>query len=91
MPKFIDHHGKMPQMPPEAVQQGMQMLQQMKADIQAGKVNEFGVKPLNVYLGPEGESWCVTEAPNAEAVIRAHAAVGAQLSASDIVEVNSLV
>ncbi len=92
MPKFMDHHPKGQQpMSPEAMQQGMQMMQQMRADIQAGKSDEFGVKPLNVFMGADGESWCLTEAPNAHAVVKAHGAKGAQLTAADVVEVTSLV
>lgn len=72
MPKFMDHHPKAGPMPPEAMQQGMQMMQQMRADIQAGKADQFGVKPFNVFVGADGEAFCLTEAPNVEAVIRAH-------------------
>ncbi|MBI4330324.1 MAG: DUF4242 domain-containing protein [Chloroflexi bacterium] len=83
MPKFLDHHAKMPQMPPEH-------MAQMKTNVQGKKADKFGVTPLNVIMGTNGEAWCLSEAPNAEAVIKAHEAVGAKLSRSDIVEVNTL-
>lgn len=91
MPKFIDHHAKMPQLPPEAMQQQMQMMEQMKADIKAKRPDQFGVTPVNVLMGVNGESWCLTEAPNADAVIKAHQAKGAILNRSDVIEVSSLV
>ncbi len=90
MPRFLDHHAKMPAMPPEAVEQGKKMLEQMKSDIKARKADQFNVTPVNVFMGANGESWCLTDAPNADAVIKAHAAKGSKLSLSDIVEVTSL-
>ena len=91
MPKFLDHHGKMPPMSPEMMQQGQQMMQQLAGAIKAKQADKFGVTPINVFMGVNGESWCMTEAPNAEAIIKSHAANGATLTKADIVEINSLV
>lgn len=93
MPKFLDNHA-MPQpsqMTPEQMQQGMQMMQQMKEDIVAGKPDQYGVKPLNVFMGANGHAWCLTEAADADAVIKAHAVRGVGLTQDDITEVSSLV
>ena len=84
MPKFIDYHEKLPPMPPEVVEQ-------MKATIQAGQTDEFGVKPINVYMGTGGQAVCMSEAPNAEAVRKAHEAKGIPVDSDTIIEVTSLV
>lgn len=82
MPKFMDHH-PMPQLPPEA-------MQQMKAAAEAGQADPNGVTPLNIFVGANGTAFCYTEAPNAEAVIKSHAAQGLTLDRSQITQVNSL-
>ena len=82
MPKFIDHH-PMPQMPPEA-------MKQMKAMAEARQADPNGVIPLNVFVGADGTAFCYSEAANAEAVIKSHAAVGFKLDPSQITEVKSL-
>lgn len=87
MPKFIDHHSKMPPMTPEV----RKVVQQIANDIKAKKADPFGVMPVNVYIGVDGEAWCLTDAPNADAVMKMHEANGMQLSKNDIIEVNSLV
>ena len=91
MPMFFDHHGRMPPMSPEAMSQGMKMLDQMKEDIKTKKKDKFGVTPINVYMGVNGESWCLTEAPSADAVIKSHEAKGAKLTLKDITQVSLLV
>ena len=83
MPKFLDYHEKAPQMPPEAIQG-------MVAAIKAGNVDQFGVKPLNAF-GGGGHAWCLTEAPNADAVCKSHQAVGIELDQGEVTEVQSYV
>jgi len=82
MPKFMDHH-RMPQLPPEA-------MQQMKAMAEAGQADPNGVTPLNLFVGADGTAFCYCEAPSAEAVIKTHAAEGVTLDPSQITEVNSM-
>ena len=78
MPKFLDYHAKAPELPPEMVQAAI-------ADINAGKADEFGVKPLNAFFSPStGEAYCYTEAPSAEAVCKAHEAKGMALGLGDV-------
>jgi hypothetical protein len=83
MPKFIDHHA-MPQLPPEA-------MQQMKAMANSGQADPNGVTPLNVFSGADGTAFCYSEGPDAEAVIRSHAAMGVTLKPEQITEVTSLI
>jgi hypothetical protein len=84
MPKFIDHHPMAPNLPPEA-QEGI------AERLRAGKSDEFGVTGLNVYLGKDGSAYCLSEAPDAEAVVKAHAAAGFPLERSDVLEVEPVV
>ena len=84
MPKFLDYHAKAPDMPPE-------VMQAVAADMKAGKVDEFGVKPINAFMSTAGEAYCLTEAPNADAVCKSHEAHGIALDKGDVREVQSLV
>lgn len=81
----------MPPLPPEAMKQQAERLQQIQAAIKAKRADSFGVTVTNVLMGTNGEAWCLTEAPNAEAVIKSHAANGVQLQRSELVEINPLV
>jgi Protein of unknown function (DUF4242) len=83
VPKFIDHH-EMRDVAPE-------MAQGIAERIKAGEADEHGVKGLNVFLGKDGTAFCLSEAPDADSVVRAHEAVGLPLVRSDVVEVESVV
>jgi hypothetical protein len=83
MPKFIDHH-EMRDVAPE-------MAEGLAERIKAGQLDEHGVKGLNVFLGKDGTAYCLSEAPSADAVVKAHEAVGFHLDRSDVVEVQSVV
>lgn len=83
MPKFIDHH-EMSELAPEA-RAGI------AEKLRAGEADEHGVRGINVFLGKNGESYCLSEAPSAEAVKKAHEALGFSISDRDIVEVESVV
>ncbi len=91
MPRFLDHHAKMPAMPPEAMEQGKKMLEQLKGAIKAKKADRFGVTPVNVFMGANGESWCLTDSPSVDAVVKSHEANGAKLTRNDVFEVSPLV
>jgi hypothetical protein len=82
MPRFIDHHPTNPNLPPELVTLIRQRLQ-------SGERDEFGERGINVFIGAE-QTYCYTEAPNAEAVRRSHAALGIILGPEAIVEVQVL-
>ncbi len=80
MPLFVDHHATMP-MPPE-------MAQAVVEKMKSGQLDEFGVKGINAFIG-EKETWCLTDAPNAEAVHKGHEAIGVTLGEGAIQEVRS--
>jgi Nickel responsive protein SCO4226-like len=83
MPKFIDHH-EMRDVAPE-------MAAGIAERIKAGDPDEHGVKGLNVFIGKDGTAFCLSEAPDADAVIKAHESYGFSLDRSDVVEVESVV
>jgi hypothetical protein len=83
MPRFIDHH-EMRDVAPE-------MADGIAERIKAGDPDEHGVRGLNVFLGKDGTAYCLSEAPDAEAVVKAHEAYGFTLDRSDVVEVQSVV
>ena len=84
MPTFIDYHEKLPAMPPEA-------MAQVQANLKAHKTDAFGVTAVNLFMGSKGEAYCMSEAPNADAVKKAHDAMGIPLKAHDIHQVKALV
>ena len=83
MPRFLDHH-PMPDLPPGA-------MEAMKGRIERGEADEFGVTPKNIYAATNGNAYCVSDAAEADAVIKAHAAMGVTITAADVDEVSSLV
>ena len=82
MPSFLDHH-PMPDLPPNAVDG-------LKGRIASGETDEFGWTIKSIFVGKSGTAYCVSEAADAEAVIKAHAAMGVPITAADIDEVSSL-
>ena len=88
MPQFMDFHAQMPEMSPERAQE---LMAGMKEQIASGQPNELGVKPINAFFGTGGQSYCLAEAPNAEAVVKSHEAVGVPQTLDKIHEVNSVV
>ena len=86
MPMFLDYHA-MPAMPPEQMKK---MTDQLKATKASRKADSSGVVLLNVYMA-HGEAWGISEAPNAEAIMKSHAALGIKIKASDVVELTSVI
>lgn len=82
MPRFLDHHTNTGALPKEAVAM-------ITSAVKAGKADQFGVKPIDVLIA-QGESYCITEAPNADAVIKSHKAIGFELGKSNVKQVTSL-
>lgn len=81
MAKFIDSH-KGPKLSPEAVKR-------VADEIKSSKVDEFGVKTLNVYYDDEGTIFCLTEGPDAEAVKKHHEKL--RLPCDYITEIKSVI
>ncbi len=84
MPKFIDYHATMPQLPPEAME-GIQK------SLKAGQPDQFGVTGVNIYLGSNGTAFCLSEGPNVDAVVKSHEALGFSLKDHDVTQVQSVV
>jgi hypothetical protein len=84
MPKFIDHHAMGPNLPPEAAKG-------IAERIRTGEADQFGCRGLNVFLGKDGTAFCFSEAPDADAVVKAHEAVGFSIGRQDVVEVEAVV
>ena len=82
MPTFIDHH-EMSDVAPE-------LAAAIGERIKAGETDEHGVKGLDVFLGQDGTAFCLSEAPDADSVVKAHRAYGFSLSPADVVEVRSV-
>lgn len=82
MPTFLDHH-PMPDLPPGA-------MDAMKGRIDRSEADQFGVTPKNVYAATNGNAYCVSDAADADAVIKAHAAMGVTITPADVDEVSSL-
>lgn len=69
MPRFMDFH-------PELTRVPIPQRNELLARRDRGEEDEFGVLPLNILFGLEKGVYCLNRAPDAEAVVRAHAGVG---------------
>lgn len=85
MPRFIDSHSMPGPVIPVQVAQG-QVMQAVKAEIQAGQPDKFGVKGLNVFIAKD-RMYCVTDAPSADAIHKSHEAKGIRLGPADVTEI----
>jgi hypothetical protein len=83
MAVYLDHHPQLPAIPAAQAKQ-------MAANVKAGKRDDYGVKPMNVFMG-DGKGWCLTDAPDVDSVVASHKAVGFPLRKSDVHEVKPLV
>lgn len=81
MPTFLDHHA-IPELSPE-------MKEGMAERIRSGHADENGAKAVNVYLA-DGEAYCLSDAPSAEAVVAAHEAAGVAIRRDDVLEVTPI-
>lgn len=83
MPKFIDRHDQFPK--PDGAG-----LAAMRAQVEA-PADEFGVKGINILFGGDGGGYCLMEAPNAEAVVKAHERNGVPLTRAGVTEISTLI
>ena len=81
MPTFLDHHA-MPEL-------SAAMKDAMAERIRSGWADENGARAVNVYVA-DGEAYCLSEAPNAEAVVKAHEAAGVAVRREDVVDVSAI-
>jgi hypothetical protein len=85
MPKFLDHH------PIAHASMTNEALEAMRARIQAGSPDDYGVALLNAFVAANGVGYCLSEAPSADAVVESHGALGYLIDSSNVVEVTALV
>ncbi|MBI2916929.1 MAG: DUF4242 domain-containing protein [Chloroflexi bacterium] len=81
MPKFVDFHADL-KLPPD-------VQREFSESAKYGRRDRFDVRIVQVYYTRNGQTYCVTEAPNAEAVRRSHAMIG--VGTGDIYQVDTLV
>jgi hypothetical protein len=80
MPKFMDYHEHL-QLPAEAIEQ-------ITKDTKNAKADEFGVRQVELFHNPDGQVYCLLDAPDADAVRKHHEAIG--VSCGDVHEVEGL-
>jgi hypothetical protein len=86
MARFLDHHP----LPNMSLEQMNEMTAKLRAIIQSQKADQFGVTVLNVFMA-DGQSWGYTDAPNSEAVVKNHEAMGVKISVKDVIPVTPVV
>ncbi|MDA1280510.1 MAG: hypothetical protein O3B95_10835 [Chloroflexi bacterium] len=83
MPRFIDIHREMPEMPAE-------MVQQMQDRISSGARDEFDAIAIDVLAGNDGSAFCITDAPDAASVVSSHTSKGVPMTEHDVHQVVSM-
>lgn len=84
MTQFLDRH------PTAHATLTEEAVEQLRNHIRADTPDDFGVKWLSVYVAVNGEGYCISEAPNAQAVVRSHELMGYLIDTIDVIEVTSL-
>src|SRR4051794_13038675 len=85
MPKYIDYHGTKVSWSDAFHTDAMaSLMKNIILDIRSERVDEFGVKYVNIFLTQDGHGNCISEAPNSEAVLASHAAKGFPLELGEI-------
>lgn len=80
MPQFMDFHEDL-KLPDEAIQQITQ-------ETKDHKVDQFGVRQVELFHNAGGQVYCLLDAPDADAVRAHHAALG--VPCGDVHEVSGL-
>ena len=83
MPRFIDIHREMPEMPAE-------MVQQIQDRISSGAKDEFDAVAIDVLAGNDGSAFCITEAPDVASVVSSHTSKGVPMVDEDVHQVVSM-
>jgi len=83
MPRFIDIHREMPEMPAE-------MVQQIQDRISSGERDEFDAKAIDVLASTDGSAFCLTDAPDVASVVSSHTSKGVPMSNEDVHEIVSM-
>jgi hypothetical protein len=85
MPKFLDYH------PIAHAPRSDEVVEAMTGRINVAEPDEHGVTLINVFVAADGQGYCLSEAPSADAVVKSHEALGYTIDSGDVVEVTSLV
>jgi uncharacterized protein DUF4242 len=80
MPQFMDYHDDL-KLPAEAIDEIARGAREREAD-------EFGVRQIDLFHNPDGQVYCLLDAPDAEAVRQHHAALG--VPCGDVHQVSGL-
>jgi uncharacterized protein DUF4242 len=80
MPQFMDYHDDL-QLPAEAIAT-------IRDETKSGKVDQFGVRQVELYHNTEGRVFCLLDGPDEEAVRQHHAALN--VPCGDVHRVDSL-
>lgn len=80
MPRFMDFHDDL-KLPDDAIDQ-------IARDAKEAKVDQFGVRQVDLFYNTEGKVYCLLDAPDADAVRHHHAALG--IECGDVHKVSSL-
>jgi hypothetical protein len=83
MPRFLDIHREMPEMPDE-------MVQQIQDRISSGAKDEFDAIAVDVLAGTDGTAFCLTDAPDTASVVSSHTSKGVPMTQEDVHEVVSM-
>jgi hypothetical protein len=62
----------------------------MRTQMKAEAPDDFGVRLLSAFMAVNGQGYCISEAPDPEAVVKSHEAKGYLIDAMDVVQVTSL-
>ncbi len=65
-------------------------VERIRTQIRAETPDDFGVKWLGAFVAVNGEGYCLSEASNAEAVVKSHEVFGYLIETTDVIEVTSL-
>ncbi len=84
VPQFLDHH------PIAHATVTEEAVEELRTQIRAETLNDFGVKWLSAFVAANGEGYCLSDAPNAEAVVKSHEVLGYLIETTDVIEVTSL-
>jgi len=82
MPRFLDRHPTNPNVPADVIQGIRQKLLAKRPD-------EFGVVALNMIVSKD-TTYCLADAPSADAVHKTHEKMGLKLGRGDVTEVQTL-
>jgi len=80
VPQFMDFH--------DDLKLSEEAIQQITQETKDGKVDQFGVRQVELFHNATGHVYCLLEAPDADAVRSHHATLG--ISCGDVREVSGV-